>query len=81
MAKIEFDKDEKEAIIKKLQTYFEQELQHEIGQFDSEFLLDFISKELGGYYYNRGLLDAQAFLEKKIETITDGFYELEQPTN
>ena len=79
MATIEFKSEEKDAIIKKLQVYFEQELDHELGQFDTEFLIDFISKELGGYYYNQGLLDAQALLEKKIESITDGFYELEKP--
>jgi len=81
MAKIEFNKEEKETLVKKIQLYFEQELEQEIGQFDSEFLLDFISEEIGGYYYNRGLYDAQAYLEKKIENITEGFYELEKTTN
>ena len=81
MAKIKFNKEEKETLVKKIQLYFEQELEQEIGQFDSEFLLDFISEEIGGYYYNRGLYDAQAYLEKKIENITEGFYELEKTTN
>jgi len=81
MSKIEFKKDEKEAIVKKVQFYFNQELDQEIGQFDAEFLLDFFSEEIGGYYYNRGLFDAQACIENKIETITEDLYQLEKSTD
>ena len=81
MSKIEFTKEEKEAIVSKIQFYFDQELDQELGQFDAEFLLDFFSEEVGGYYYNRGLYDAQAYLEKQIETISEDIYQLEKPTN
>ena len=81
MSKIEFSKEEKESIVKKVQSYFEQELDQELGQFDAEFLLDFFSKEVGGYYYNRGMYDAQAYIEKKMETISEDLYQLEKPTN
>ena len=80
MSKIQFSKQEKETIVKKIQFYFDQELEQELGQFDAEFLLDFFSQEVGGYYYNRGLYDAQAYLEKKIETISEDLYQLEKDT-
>lgn len=80
MSKIEFSKDEKQALIRKIQLYFKEELQQEIGQFDAEFLLDFFSEEVGAYYYNRGLYDAQSVLEKRLDSITDAIYELEKPT-
>jgi uncharacterized protein (DUF2164 family) len=44
-------------------------------------LLDFISSEIGAFYYNKGLSDAQAIVLGKIEDITDAFYEIEKPTN
>ncbi len=78
MSKIEFSQEEKETLVKKIQFYFDQELQHEIGQFDAEFLLDFFSEEVGGYYYNRGLYDAQAFIEKRMEGISEDLYQLEK---
>lgn len=81
MSKIEFSKEEKESIVKKIQFYFDQELETELGQFDAEFLLDFFSEEVGAYYYNRGLNDAQAFLEKKMETISEDLYQLEKSTS
>ncbi len=81
MADIEFSNDEKSILVKKIKTYFEQELDQEIAQFDAEFLLDFFGKEVGPYFYNRALKDAQTVLESRIETVLDGFYEIEKPTD
>ena len=81
MAKIEFDDNEKAAIVGKIKGYFRDELDQEIAQFDAEFLLDFFSEEIGAYHYNRGLTDARTVLEEKLETITDAFYEIEKPTD
>lgn len=80
MSDIEFSKEEKEIIVKNIQMYFTEELDREIGQFDAHFLLDFFAKEIGAYFYNRGLYDAQAILEKRIEVISESIYELEKMT-
>lgn len=80
MTDITFSKEEKSLLVRKLQLYFSEELKQQIGQFDAEFLLDFISKELGAYYYNRGLYDAQAALNAKLEDVQDAIYQLEQRT-
>ena len=80
MSKIEFSKEEKSLLVKKIQLYFNDELDHSIGQFDAEFLLDFFAEELGVYFYNRGLYDAQTILESKMENISEAIYELEKPT-
>ena len=80
MAEIEFTKEEKEIIGKKIQLYFSQELDQEIGQFDAQFLLDFFAEEVGVYFYNRGLYDAQAILERKLVNISEAIYELEKIT-
>jgi uncharacterized protein (DUF2164 family) len=80
MSEIEFSKEEKEIITKKIQLYFNEELNQEIGQFDAQFLLDFFSKEIGPYFYNRGLHDAQAILESRMESISDAISEIEKIT-
>jgi len=80
MAKIEFSKDERAVLVQRLRLYFKEELDHEIGQFDAEFLLDFLGEEIGPYFYNRGLYDAQAILESRIESVNEAIYELEKPT-
>ena len=78
--KIEFTKQEKELLVQKLKHYFTNELDQDIGQFDAEFLLDFFGKEMGVYYYNRGLIDAQDIFKSRVDSITDAIYELEVPT-
>ncbi len=80
MAVMEFSKGEKEILAQKIQSYFREELESEIGQFDALFLLDFISEEIGSYFYNRGLYDAQTVLEKRIEDVNDSIMELEKIT-
>jgi uncharacterized protein (DUF2164 family) len=78
MPKIEFPAQQKEQLIQKLQQYMSQELEVELGQFDADFLLDFISKEMGNHYYNQGLYDAQAVLVDRMDTLNDAIYQLEQ---
>ena len=80
MANIEFSKAEKEILIDKIQNYFQNELDQELGQFDADFLLDFFSKEIGAFFYNQGLRDAQSALESRLETISEAIYEIEKPT-
>ena len=81
MAAIEFSRDQKSTLVNEIQKYFDKELDQEIGDFDAEFLLDFFSEKVGGYYYNQGLNDARAILDDKLETITESFYELEKVTD
>lgn len=75
---IEFSKEETERLTRKIQLYFNDELDQELGQFPARFLLDFFSEELGPYYYNRGLMDAQQVIETRL---TEAVYELEKPIN
>lgn len=81
MSEIKFSNEEKDALAHKVKNYFMEELKQEIGQFDAEFLLDFFSRELGSYYYNRGLYDARAIFESKLESIDEALYAIEKETN
>lgn len=79
MSDIKFTSEEKEAIARKIQVYFQEELEQEIGSFDAQFLLDFFSEEIGPFYYNRGLHDALALFEQNVATTGDAIYEIEKP--
>jgi uncharacterized protein (DUF2164 family) len=70
--------NEKACLVEKIQHYLLTELDCDAGQFDTEFLLEFLTKELKGYYYNQGLQDAQAILASKIDHINEAISELEQ---
>ena len=79
MKDIEFSKEQKERMVSKIKAYFDEELQQEIGGFEGEFLIDFFARELGPYFYNRGLSDAQQVLNEKMEEAGYTLQELEQP--
>ena len=80
MSAIEFSQEEKAIIARKIQLYFTEELDQTIGQFDAEFLLDFFAGEIGAFFYNRGLFDAQTVMESRMADISDALYEIEKPT-
>jgi len=67
-------------IVYKIKHYFATELGEEIGQFDAEFLLEFFAKEIGPYFYNQGLHDAQAAVDSQVDLLKDVFYTMEEPT-
>lgn len=81
MDKITFTKEEKDLMVRKVQLYFREELNQEIGGFDAEFLIDFFSAEMGAFFYNRGLYDAEAAIHGKVAEISDLLLQLEKPVS
>ena len=65
-------------LVEKLVEYFEQELDTELGQFDAEFLLQFIANEMGSHFYNQGLYDAQTILQSKLDDINEAIAAIEK---
>ncbi len=68
----------RQALLNELATYFIDELDRELGQFEGEFLLDFLLKTLGPQLYNQALYDAQALLHSRLEQVAESLYELEK---
>lgn len=79
MSKIEFDAEQKTQLTQLLTAYIADELDYEIGQFESEFLLDFIIQKIGPHFYNQGVADAGAVVASRFEDISHALYEIEAP--
>ncbi|ELA9811044.1 DUF2164 domain-containing protein [Vibrio parahaemolyticus] len=75
---IKLERAQKETLASAVQDYMQDELSIEIGQFDSEFLIDFITDKLGAVYYNKGVEDAKAVIERRMLEVSDELYEIEQ---
>ncbi|HBC3884693.1 TPA: DUF2164 domain-containing protein [Vibrio parahaemolyticus] len=75
---IKLERAQKETLASAIQDYMQDELSIEIGQFDSEFLIDFITDKLGAVYYNKGVEDAKAMIERRMLEMYDELYEIEQ---
>ncbi|MDW1810560.1 DUF2164 domain-containing protein [Vibrio sp. Vb2362] len=75
---IKLERAQKEALATAIQDYMQDELDVEIGQFDSEFLIDFITEKLGVIYYNKGVEDAKLLVEGRMLEVSEELYEIEQ---
>ncbi len=81
MALIKVSDDEKKLIVGRIRAYFREELHQELGGFDAEFLFDFFAEQMGAYFYNRALYDAQAIMQLRLEDFGEAIFELEKPTD
>ena len=78
MKPIPFNREETADITAKLRSYFRDELEMDLAALPSEMLLDFLSREIGPFFYNRALYDAQAVVAKKAEDIGEAIAGLER---
>lgn len=79
MSRIELDKQAREAAARLLLRHLKDEHDVELAPFDALALVDFASQALGPYFYNQGVADAQAVVQKRADAIADALYELEKP--
>ena len=77
----DFSKQEKEAIIGRIREYVSQEMDQEIGQFEAGSLLNFFSEEIGPFFYNKGIQDGQAIVQKRVDDILGAIESLEKPVH
>ncbi|MCF1427286.1 MAG: DUF2164 domain-containing protein [Shewanella sp.] len=71
MADIELESSVKKRLVSRLQQYLEDELELDPGEFETEFLLDFVAREAGIYWYNKGLEDARDLMIGKLNDSLD----------
>ena len=65
MKPIKFSREETAAIAAKLRPYFRDELDVELRDLQAQMLIDFLSSEIGPFFYNRALLRRSGGAEEK----------------
>ncbi len=78
MKPIQFSREETADITAKLRAYFRDELDMDLAALPAELLLDFLGREIGPFFYNRAVYDAQAVVAKKAEDINEALAGLER---
>jgi uncharacterized protein (DUF2164 family) len=63
---ITLDKTARAAALESIQRYFEQELEHPIGQLQAGGLLDFLIAEIGPSIYNQAVRATQGSLQQRV---------------
>ena len=78
MAEITLSKEQRAALIEKLQHYCSTELDRELGNLEADCLLDFIARQIGPEFYNSALHDARALVTTRAELLGEAIVELEK---
>ena len=78
MTPIQFSREETADITARLRAYFRDELDTDLDALPAEMLLDFLAREIGPFFYNRAVYDAQAVVAKKAEDINEALAGLER---
>jgi uncharacterized protein (DUF2164 family) len=74
-------KPDKDAIVDQLQAFVDKEFGLALGQFEAGDLLNFFADEVGPFFYNQGLRDAQAVVRKRVDDIGEAIENLEKPVD
>ena len=64
---IALSKEQKENAKEKLKEYIEENFELKIGNLQAEIFLDFITENIGIYYYNKSVADALSFMTERID--------------
>lgn len=78
MSDIKLSKEDHAWLAERIQSYFDTELEQEIGNMDAGFLIDFFAETAGPLFYNQGLRDAQTLLSRKLEDVADELSAMEK---
>lgn len=78
MKPIRFSREETADITARLRAYFREELDVDLAALPAEMLLDFLGREIGPFFYNRALYDAQTVVAKKADDIIEALAGLER---
>ncbi len=71
-------REEMQDAASRLRTYLRDEMDVEVGQLPAEMLVEFIERDIGRLFYNRGLRDAETVVRQKVEDVADALYGLER---
>lgn len=69
MKRMELDNEKREAMIKKIQTFFQEERDEDLGDLAALLVLDFIAAELGREFYNQGIEHAIQYMTDKVDDL------------
>ena len=72
---IELDKQDTKEILASLRHYFREELDQELSEMRSKFLLDYMLEEIAPFAYNKGVKDAETYFRGKLEDLSGTCFE------
>lgn len=66
MKRIELSEEIKKGLLKDIRTFFELELDQNIGDLKAMLVLDFFIESIGMEIYNQGVEDSYSFMQERL---------------
>ena len=66
---IQLTKEQKAEAVSKIKLYLEKNFQVELGNLHVEIFLEYLTENIGLYYYNKAIGEALAFMNEKTEEL------------
>ena len=73
--RIRLSEERRGHLIEDMQSFFSDELDRDLSDFQAEMVLDFFVRELGAPIYNQAVQDARSFLQEKLDDLEGEVYE------
>ena len=73
---IELSPEARQQAITSIERYFREQMEEPIGNMAAGALLHFLLEEIGPSIYNRGVADAQAYLQERLQALD---YDVQAP--
>jgi len=74
---IELSKEATEKALASIRRFVRERLEHDIGDLQARFLLEFVLEEIGPSVYNAAIADAQVYMRDRVADLEGACYEKE----
>ncbi|HBX54409.1 DUF2164 domain-containing protein [Pseudomonas sp. UBA2684] len=72
------DSAQEQAALQLLKRFLAERFELQLGSFEVQEVLDLFAREIAPYYYNKAILDVQAHLKDRFESIESDLWALEK---
>lgn len=66
---IKLTKEQKSKASVKIKEYMDEYFEIEIGNLQAEIFIEYITENIGKYYYNKGIADSMLYMTEKAEDL------------
>jgi uncharacterized protein (DUF2164 family) len=77
--RIELGEERRRDLIAAIRSWYDQQMEEDIGDLKARLILDFFLAALGPQIYNQAVKDAAAFVQDKLIDLEGELYEPEAP--
>jgi uncharacterized protein (DUF2164 family) len=77
--RVKLSQERREGLVAAARSFFTEDLDRELSNFQAERVIDFFIRHLGAPVYNQAVQDVRSLLQTKLDDLDGELYEPEEP--